>query len=224
MLTKLEEARDKLNAKRDELGAIFAKYPNLDIPAEVVEDIQTRNKELNELGVEFEKARELDEIFQANVKALKESKTPVNGLATPTGPAAPSQERPKSLGELVTDSDEYQRGVERHRVKNLDINIPSYDHQQQKTLMTTSAGWAVENTRLPRVIDLAQRRPIVADLIPQVTTTATVIKFMEETTFTNAAATVAEGGLKPESALALTEVVAGHGRAIRGCAAGASLH
>lgn len=202
MPTKLEEARDKLNAKRDELGAIFAKYPDLNIPAEVVEDIQARNKELNDLGAEFEKARALDEIFQANAKALREAKTPVNGLPTPQAPTGPQQEAPKSLGQLVTESAEYQEGVGRHRVKNLDITIPTFD---RKTLMTTSAGWSVENTRSGRLVNLAQRRPVVADLVPQTTTTQTAIKYMEETTFTNNAAPVAEGGLKPESALAFTE-------------------
>lgn len=202
MPTKLEEARDKLNAKRDELGAIFAKYPEMDMGQEVVDDIQQRNKELSDLGIEFEKAREMDEIFQANVKALRESKTPVNGLPTPVPQNGPQPEQSKSLGELVTESAAYKEGLERNRVKNIDINLPDFE---RKTTMSTGAGWAVENTRIPRIIDLAQRRPIVADLIPQVSTTASVIKFMEETTFTNAAAAVAEGGPKPEAALALTE-------------------
>lgn len=202
MPTKLEEARDKLNAKRDELGAIFAKYPDRDMGQEVVDDIQQRNKELSDLGVEFEKAREMDEIFQANVKALRESKMPVNGLPTPQAPGGPPQQAPKSLGELVTESAAYKEGLERQRVKNIDVNLPDFE---RKTTMSTSAGWAVENTRIPRIVDLAQRRPIVADLVPQVPTTASVIKFMEETTFTNAAAPVAEGAVKPEAALALTE-------------------
>lgn len=205
MPTKLDEARDKLNAKRDELAGIFAKYPTLDIPQEVVDDIQIRNKELTDLGKDFEKYRLLDETFQANQKALRESKTPANGLPTPQAPAGPQQERPKSLGEIVTESAEYKTAVERRRVKNLDVILDSYDYRQQKTLMSTSAGWAVENVRLPRVAESAQRRPVVADLAPNTTTTASSIKFMEETTFTNNSTTVAEGGLKPEAALVFTE-------------------
>lgn len=202
MPTKLEEARDKLNAKREELAAIFEKYPNRDMDQTVVEDIQTRNKELNDLGVEFEKAREVDEIFQANLKALRESKTPANGLPTPQQPTGPHGEAPKSLGQQVTEHAGYKDAIAARRHKGVDVTIPNFE---RKTLMTTSAGWAVENTRQPRLIELAQRRPVVADLIPSTTTSQSSIKYMEETTNTNNAATVAEGGLKPESALAFTE-------------------
>lgn len=202
MPTKLEDARDKLNAKRDELGAIFAKYPDLNIPEDVVADIQARNKELNDLGVEFEKAREVDEIFQANLKALKEARTPANGLPTPQAPAGPQREAPKSLGQQVTEHAGYKDAIAARRHKGIEVTLSNFE---RKTLMTTSAGWAVENTRQPRLIELAQRRPVVADLIPSTTTSQSSIKYMEETTNTNNAATVAEGGLKPESALAFTE-------------------
>lgn len=203
MPTKLEEARDKLNAKRDELAAVFAKYPNMDMGQEVVDDIRLRNEELTELGKDFEKYRALDEVFQANAKALRESKTPANGLPTPQGNGNGGQQQPaKSLGELVTETQEYKDGVARRRFKGIDVELPNYEY---KATMTTAAGWSVENTRSGRLVDLAKRRPMVADLIPQTSTTQSAIKYMEETTFTNNAAAVAEGGVKPESALAFTE-------------------
>jgi HK97 family phage major capsid protein len=71
--------------------------------------------------------------------------------------------------------------------------------------MLTTAGYAPATVRGPRLVEAALRRPMVADLIPSDNTDQTAIRFMEETTFTNAAAPVAEDAQKPESALAYTE-------------------
>ena len=49
---------------------------------------------------------------------------------------------------------------------------------------------------------LPQRRLVVADLFAQGTTDSNAISYMQEKTFTNAAAPVLEGGTKPESSLA----------------------
>ncbi|MEO8680282.1 MAG: phage major capsid protein [Vicinamibacterales bacterium] len=53
----------------------------------------------------------------------------------------------------------------------------------------------------PGIIPLLFRRLVVADLIAPGTTESNLVQFMKETTFTNAADAVAEGGLKPESTL-----------------------
>lgn len=58
----------------------------------------------------------------------------------------------------------------------------------------------VPDTR-PGFIPLLFKRLVVADLIAPGTTDGNLIQFMKETTFTNAAAAVAEAGLKPESTL-----------------------
>src|SRR6185295_12158993 len=84
------------------------------------------------------------------------------------------------------------------------VDLP---HQAElKTLMTTAAGWLPYATGPQRTVLSAQRRPVVGDLVPQSTTTQPAVMFMQESTFTNAAAPVAEGAAKPESALALTRV------------------
>lgn len=73
-----------------------------------------------------------------------------------------------------------------------------------KTLLDTT-GFPIASTRSNMLIQTPLRRLVVADLIPNGTISQPRFLYMEETTFTNNADTVAEGGQKPESALAFTE-------------------
>src|SRR5204863_7744287 len=74
-----------------------------------------------------------------------------------------------------------------------------------KTLFQTTAGWAPQSLRTGFLLLNPQERIRVVDLIPKTETSQALVKYMEETTFTNAAAETAEAGTYPESVLALTE-------------------
>jgi HK97 family phage major capsid protein len=63
----------------------------------------------------------------------------------------------------------------------------------------------IPDTR-PGIQPLPMRRPVVADLLAQAITTSNAVTYMRQTTFTNAADTVAEGAVKPESTLAFDSV------------------
>ena len=79
------------------------------------------------------------------------------------------------------------------------------DDAIMNTLFTTDAGWPPESVRDSGYTP-SRRHPIqVIDILPRSSTTQELIKYMEETTYTNAAAAVAEGAASPESTLALTE-------------------
>lgn len=186
------ELAEEINAKRQQVADLFKGYP--DIPEADVETIQAKNKELSDLQDQFNRASELEAI-RDGVKSRHE-------VADELPDTEQKREREaKSPGALFTESASYgqTKGMSRRAFY---VDMPDLD---VKTVMSTTAGWAQDNPRTPRLVDLAMRRPVVADLVPQNTTTLTTIKYMEETTFTNNAAAVAQSGTKPEGALALTE-------------------
>ena len=79
------------------------------------------------------------------------------------------------------------------------------DNAILNTLFTTDAGWPPESVRDPGYTP-SRRHPIqVIDILPRSSTTQELIKYMEETTYDNDAAAIAEGAASPESELALTE-------------------
>lgn len=204
----LTEAQGKLDAKNKELHEIFTEAgPDLDMAAvkslsgdsaAKVEYIQTLNKEIDDLGHEVEKHRSTAKAAQrARQWAASRERGAEPGEDTKTiGQGEPRST--KSLGELFVGSAAFTGkqgniGPEAH----LDVDL--------KTLMTTTAGWTPETTRTGTVVEFATRPVQVIDLIPQTTTGQAAVVYMEETTFTNAAAEAAEGGAYAESALELTE-------------------
>jgi len=195
-MSKLIEVRDKLAAKRKELGDIFAKYPNLDMSAEVADDIKQRNMELSDLAGQRDSLIEIEAARDANMKALDESQKPVGRLDTPVAPAGDGVEQ-KSIADAFMDSKAFKAwrpGMKAGPEAQLD----------RKALLTLT-GYSVQNVRTGRIEPAPLNTMHVADLIPQAETSTNAIVYMEETTPTNGAATVAEGAAKPESALAFVE-------------------
>jgi HK97 family phage major capsid protein len=168
-------------------------------------EFRARNDELTVATKHWEQLRELDDGFQKQRDFMQRmgqvNRPPMHSGTEGGGHSV------KSLGEMFTESDAYKSQIGRHNPMNeYVVELPDVDLQAAvKTTITTAAGYAQEATRLPIVIESAVRRPVVADLIPQTPTEQKTIRYMEETTFTNNAAPVAENAAKAESALAWTE-------------------
>lgn len=200
-MPELTETEGKLKAKRQELHDIFegakneqgeldhTKVKGYSTGTELAEAVRSLNDEVDDLS---RKAEELRSIRKGAENAEAREEALESGDGATKRDDAP--EPVKSIGQAFVEAKAYeQKGVE------IDLDV------ELKTLFSTSAGWAPETTRGPRLV-LDEQRPIqVVDLIPQTTTTQTAVTYMEETTFTNNAAEVAEGEAKPEGALALTE-------------------
>jgi HK97 family phage major capsid protein len=218
-MTAEVEIRNEIIAKSDALARIFEEAgPDLDMDkvtcidgdtATKAAEIKRRNDELTELGKKFDAAKVASDILVKNAERQRWLREPVSGIVFPQAGDPETREKAggsplvavKSLGTLFTEHEVYLANAKSGRPV-FGIDLPDVD---VKTVMSLTAGYAQESARSPRVVLSAQRRPMVADLIPQDPTTLNAIRYMEETTFTNNAAAVAENALKPEAALAFTE-------------------
>lgn len=212
MASKLIEARSELDAKQKALAEMFQAHPDLDFSSDEVADIRAKNEELTDLGKKYETLREIEDIATSTRKAQEAARTPVSPVPFQTAQPpldaqydgrlwqVPAQR--KSLGTQFVEHDGYTKA---NKKGNPQFSVDLED-VEFKTTMTESVGFAPPNYRTNIVIPSAQRRLVVADLIPQTVTALQIINYMRETTFTNNAAFVTEGATKPESALAYTQI------------------
>lgn len=223
------EISRELNQKRMELSELFKKHSDgkggFDMPVEVIEEVNRRNSELNVLGKKFTDQKALEDMaakLEANLEQSrtspnsepKSSRLPIGeGLGAPIGSLgqqfvsdARYQAAAKS-GKALLDAIEFKLGDEGSREARQQLGIEGKGDfgLERKTTVTRAAGYSPFVERIGRFQLSAQRAPMVADLVPQDVTTQSSIKFMEETTFTNNAAPVAENAAKPEGAWATTE-------------------
>lgn len=222
MAKTVTEIQEMLVRKTEELNELFAKHktdkidtdgrPQYDMTATTIQEIKDRNTELATLESELEyaqvqDARLVNEQRTEHLKGIdRTAQRPPTGPLNQAGSPArinartAAQYAGKSLGQIVTESNEYK--FRNTSNKHFTFDLEDVD---LKTLISIGAGFTPPNYRTDTVVDYPNRRLVVADVIPSDPTTLQVVKWMENTTFTNNAASVSEGGAKPESALAWTE-------------------
>jgi HK97 family phage major capsid protein len=203
----LKEKEEALAAKNKELADIFSEAgSDYDLKkvtlikgttVDKAAHIRKLNDEATVLGKEVDDLRAVKRAADRSRTSADEKDT---GHAERGYDTGQRDYRPthKSVGQQFVESKALkERQGSNGPTATLDVDL--------KTLLTTSAGWAPETTRSDRLVEFATRPIQVAPLIPQTTTNQSAVKYMEETTFTNAAAETAEGGTYPEAALAFTE-------------------
>jgi hypothetical protein len=207
---ELKELGDKIEAKRKDVFEIIAEAKGTDGNVDLgrikkitgtseqkAAELQRRQQELAVLGVEYDA-----KFWQARAAQLEEQAAKFASMpGFPGGGAGNTPSSGKSLGELFVESVAFkERGKNRAGPTSevgADVEV--------KTVLQTSAGWAPQAIRTGMWIENAQRPIQVLDLIPQGETDQAAVVFMEETTFTNNAAEVAEAAAYAEAALAYTE-------------------
>ena len=205
MPTKIEELREELTAKQKELADVFveagptmdmAQVKSLDTEGDSTAKVKWIQERSEEASALFDQVKEIEGVEKAS-RLADEVEAYLKGA--PTRPWQPLPDDGKSFGQKVVESIAV---TEKAGPIGPSVTFPDDD---LKTLFETTAGWAPETIRGPRFVDEVTRPIQLLDLFPTTNTDMTSIVFMEETTFTNAAVEVAEDGLYPEAALAVTE-------------------
>lgn len=203
----LKEAEERLKAKQDELGKIFAEAgETVDLDKvkaisgttdEKAKYIRDLNTECGDLG---KKAEELRGVQKA-ADAAKTWQEQSGSDGEPGVEPGDGNQETKGLNlRSKTVGDEFVKsGAFKHKGDTATLELDVV-----KTLLDRT-GMVPESVRGPRIVEFPTRPIQVLDLIPTTTTGQGIIKYMEETTRTNAAAETAEGATYPEAALALTE-------------------
>lgn len=113
--------------------------------------------------------------------------------------------KPKmSPGEAFISSEQYKRFDPSQMGQQAGITIDGLNFRAATFDTPTSA--LTEYDRQPPMVLLGQQRLLVANLFAQGQTGMNTIRYVQETSYTNAATTVAEGATKPEATWATGEV------------------
>lgn len=206
--SELVEARNELDSVNARLAKVW-KQAGEEIDLEKVTEVEGKSssekaqkiRELNDAATELGKKVDSLRALETAAKAAIVADSTASG-APHAAPAAKAK-----MPETFTDVAQsiaaskaikaYEPGSGVGPLATIDFDL--------KTLFARTAGWAPESLRSGRVLENAQRPVQVTELFPSGTITQAVYKYMEETTFTNAAAEASEGGTYAEAALALTE-------------------
>ena len=207
----LKKMVEEIKVKSEEMAQVFTEAgPDLDFDKvttlkgddiksneDKVKWVQEREAELAELNTEMaeriklEKTRDHSSQLMSVLDLLDQ---PTNMIAAAVEAAKGNNSASKGFMESFKDAykpEMYDTEFE------LDIDV--------KTLFQTTAGWAPETTRTGRVVDAVTKPIQITQVIPTSPTNQSAIVYMEETTYSPAAAETAEGGAFPEAEFALTE-------------------
>lgn len=193
-MSNVNELKEQIAKSRDELKAAFDSQEDGKYTPEAKEKIKGLNTELAGLVEDLK----IEEAKVKNEKALEvEDNTPVNSIPN----AMPEQKGPQSIGEQFANSDSYKAYVEK--------GVKGVDSQAEFKTTLNTTGYPPESLRAPGILETALRNPdSVIGLFDQIQTSQNAYVYLEETTFTNNAGSIAESGdisSTLESALAFTE-------------------
>lgn len=195
-------ASDELTAARKEAREFLDAHPDPSTwSADDKATSKSHEKKMADLADKVADLQQADQLAamseeparKSNGRAIVEDDGEIRPSAKAAFDADEAWENSEGLAALKAKGDKFRGTVE----------LVEYPQSAFKTLLTLST-LTPQSDRRP-LVPFAVDETTVGDLVLPGSTDSNVISYYEETTFTNAAATVAEGDSKPESALAFTE-------------------
>jgi HK97 family phage major capsid protein len=204
LASQLAQKNEEVAIKQANLARLFDGVTDLTGQAAIDrrDAIKSANDELTALGTERDELDRMKAIQDSVEDAIKAGRHPNGPRQAMPDSAEPGSDEAaiKTLSSMLRGNERYQDAVKSGRKFRGTLGEIAFDAIKATS---TTADMVGPNQRLPLLLD-AQESRTVADLMLQGTTSAATLEYYEETTFTNAAAEVAEGGTKPEGAVDFT--------------------
>lgn len=151
-------------------------------------------------------SKDLKEKADEALLGMNEIKARIDEIEQKAARQGAGDDRQKSLGEQFIELEELQAMKSAPRANASASLSVKADITSATTDAAGSAGAAIAPNRLPGVQELPQRKLTVRNLLSPGSTDSPSILYVQETGFTNNAAMVAEGELKPQSDIKLADV------------------
>lgn len=205
MNTQLIEAGGLLEAKRTQLMDFYSQFEAVGdtqakkMTGEDMTQYKALEAEVLDLQKTYEGLKAVHDSAEAMRAKQNEGRNIVLPGQVPAGKIA-------SLGEMFFKDISKLNSTDLPKfAKDYDMDPAAIVRGERKTTMTTAAGYAPEVLRDGHNVFAISRPPQLLDYIPMETTTANSLKWMKETTYTNASTSAAEGSAVAESAFAWTQ-------------------
>lgn len=201
--------RDALEAKKAEASQAWAALDSMKKSA-IAEGVDfSKNAEafdkLDAAGKSYDSLRDEASELQAKYSRLME----LAGEAAPAAEAKAADRKGASMGEVFVKSAAYKFAADRAgspAAIGATEGVKVADRAEIKTLLSVGTGLA--NVPVEDRTNIIVAKPLAGldllNLIATSTTNSDLVEWIEESTYTNAAAETAEGSASPESALAFT--------------------
>lgn len=177
---------------------------------EAVKTERSRIAEINSIGARFNKTKEAQKAIEDGVSVGDFRKAVLDGMpgevrqqstVTVSVPAIVNGEA-RSIGAQYIASEAYRSFIKGTGARSAAFEIPNV---ALRTTLSSSGLTSIQKLAgVPGLLD--QQPPRIADIIASGATDSTTVRYIQEDSFTNAAAATGEGSSKNEAALAVSEV------------------